>query len=187
MRVVLRPSAAEVRPAGCALVMLAFSVVFVAVAVPALPGLGAVLYLLVGAGGAVLCTVALLAYGGRLLARRPVLELDERGVRLPVPWPWPRTRDRCVPWTDVAAAVVWSTPSPRGRRALADRLAFLPSGESAGAARPDPELVALGADALPGVAAADWAVPVSARWHPGVDEVLAEVRRHELPTADLRS
>jgi hypothetical protein len=186
MKVVLRPSPAEVRPAGCALVLLAFSVVFVAVAVPALPGVGAVLYLLAGAGGVVLCGATLVARGGRLLARRPVLELDEHGVRLPVPWPWPRTRDRYVPWTDLASAVVWSTPVPRGRRTLADRLAFLPSGESAASARPNPELVALGLDSLPGVATADWAVPVSARWHPGVDEVLAEVRRHELPTADLR-
>jgi hypothetical protein len=186
MRVRRRPVPGDVRPLGYALVLLAFSAIFAVTAVPALPGVGAVLYLLIGVAGILLCTAGLAAMAGRLLARRPVLELDEEGVRLPAPWPWPRTRDRSVRWADLAAVVLWSSTDPRGRRALADRLAFLPTRESAGPAQPSAELLALGLDDLPGVATADWEIQVSGRWHPGVEEILAEARRHELPTADLR-
>jgi hypothetical protein len=186
MRVRRRPSPGDARPVGCALVLLAFSVIFAVTAVPALPGLGAVLYLLVGVAGTALCTAGLVTAAGRLLGRRPVLELDEEGVRLPAPWPWPRTRDRSVRWADLAAVVLWSSPVPRGRRGLADHLAFLPTPEGAGQARPSAELVALSLEDLPGVATADWAVDVSGGWHPGVEEILTEARRHELHTADLR-
>jgi hypothetical protein len=186
MRVLRRPVAGDARPVGCFVVLLAFSLVFTVTAIPALPGVGAVLYLVVGAAGVVLCAGALVAVCGRLLAHRPVLELDEQGVRLPATWPWSRSHDRVVPWTHLASAVIWSSPVPRGRRGLADHLAFLPSGDDAGPTPPSAELVALGLDDLPGVATAHWALPVSPGWDPGVDEVLAELRRRELPTADRR-
>jgi hypothetical protein len=175
-----------VRPAGCVLVLLAFSAVFTVTAVPALPGVGAVLYLVIGVAGVLLCLAGLVTMAGRLLARRPVLEIDERGVRLPAPWPWPRARDRSLGWADLAAVVVWSRPVPRGRRGVVDRLAFLPVRDDADGAPPSPELLALGLDDLPGVATGRWAVAVSPGWDPGVDDVLAEVRRRELPAADLR-
>lgn len=185
MRVLRRPVAADARPAGCAFVLLAFSAVFAVASVPALPGAGAVLYLLVGVAGVLLTAAGLAAMAGRILGRRPVLELDEDGIRLPAPWPWPRTRDRSLRWADLASVVVWSAPVPRGRRGLADRVAFLPVRDDGGAP-PSPELVALGLDELPGVPAERWALPVSPGWDPGVDEVLAEVRRRGLPVADLR-
>jgi len=186
MRVLRRPVAGDARPVGCFAVLLAFSLVFTVTAVPALPGVGAVLYLLVGAAGVVLCAGGLVAVCGRLLARRPVLEIDEQGVRLPAAWPWSRERDRVVRWSDLASVVVWSSPVPRGRRGLADHLAFLPANDGAGPTPPSAELLALGLDDLPGVATAHWALPVSPGWDPGLDEVLAELRRRELPTADLR-
>jgi hypothetical protein len=155
---------------------------------------GAVLYLVVGVAGTALCVAGLLTTAGRLLAHRPVLELDEHGVRLPAPWPWPRSRDRFVPWTDTAAVVLWSGATPRGRRATADRLAFLPTRETAEQAPspPSAELLALRLDeleldGLPAVATARWATTISPGWRPGVDEVLAEIRRHDLRTADLRT
>jgi hypothetical protein len=185
VRVLRRPVAGDARPAGCALVLLVFSAVFAATAVPALPGVGAVLYLLVGVAGIAACVAGLVAMAGRLIARRPVLEIDEHGVHLPAPWPWPRTRDRSLGWADLAAVVVWSRPVPRGRRGVADLLAFLPVREELGTP-PSAELVALGLGDLPGVATTRWAVAVSPGWDPGVDDVLAEIRRRELPAADLR-
>lgn len=186
MRVFRRPVAGDARTAGCALVLLVFSAVFTVTAVPALPGAGAVLYLLVGVAGVASCVAGLVAMTGRLLARRPVLEIDERGVRLPAPWPWPRARDRVLGWADLAAVVVWSRPVQRGRRGLADLVAFLPAGDEAEPTPPSAELVALGLGDLPGVATTRWAVAVSPGWDPGVDDVLAEIRRRELPAADLR-
>ncbi|MDN3352698.1 hypothetical protein [Actinomadura sp. DC4] len=188
MRVLRRPVAGDVRPVGCAFVLLVFSAVFAATAVPALPGIGAVLYLLVGVAGIVLCAAGLTATAGRLLARRPVLELDDRGVRLPAPWPWPRARDRSLGWTDLAAVVLWSTPVPRGRRALEDHLAFLPTSDGADRLGPPPsaELLALSSGDLPGVPTAHWSIPISPGWDPGVEEILAEIRRRALPATDLR-
>lgn len=183
MRVLQRPVAGDARPAGCALVLLAFSAVFTATAVPALPGVGAVLYLVIGVAGVLLCAVGLVAMAGRFLTHRPVLEIDDHGVRLPAPWPWPRAHDRALRWADLAAVVVWSRPVPRGRRGVVERLAFLPVRAEGS---PSPELLALGLDDVPGVATGRWAVTVSPGWDPGVDDVLAEVRRRELPAADLR-
>jgi hypothetical protein len=195
MRVRRRPVAADVRPAGCASVVLAFSVVFVVSAAPGLgrgSAAGAVLYVTVGVAGIVLCAGGLVTAAVRLLAGRPVLELDDQGVRLPAPWPWPRARDRFLRWADVAAVVLWSNPVPHGRRALADHLAFLPTRESAGPASPSAELHALiqaepaESARVPGVATAHWALPVSPGWDAGVEEIIAEVRRHGRPAADLR-
>ena len=188
MRVLRRPVSGDVRPVGCAFVLLVFSAIFAVAAVPALPAVGAVLYLLVGVAGVLLCTAGLAATAGRLLARRPVLELDERGVHLPTPWPWPRARDRSLGWTDLAAVVLWSSPVPRGRRALVEHLAFLPTSDGAERIQPPPsaELLALSAGDLPGVPTTHWSIQISPGWDPGVDEILAEVRRRELPATDLR-
>jgi hypothetical protein len=188
MRVVRRPVAADARPAGCVLVLLAFSVIFTVTAVPALPGVGAVLYLILGLAGGLLCAAGLVTAAGRFLGRRPVLELDEHGVRLPAPWPLPRARDRFVRWADVAAVVLWSSPVPRGRRGLAHHLAFLPTPESAGAAAPpSAELLALGLEDLPGVASTRWATPIHPGWDTGADQVIDEVRRRGLPARDART
>jgi hypothetical protein len=188
MRVLRRPVGGDVRPAGCAFVLLVFSAVFAATAIPALPRVGAVLYLLVGVAGVLLCVAGPAATAGRLLAHRPILELDEHGVRLPAPWPWPRAGDRSLGWTDLGAVVLWSSPVPRGRRTLVEHLAFLPTSEGAERIQPPPsaELLALSPEDLPGVPTTRWSIQISPGWNPGVEEVLAEVRRRELPTADLR-
>jgi hypothetical protein len=188
MRVVRRPVPADARPAGCVLVLLAFSVIFAVTAVPALPGVGAVLYLILGLAGTLLCTAGLVAAAGRLLGRRPVLELDEHGVRLPAPWPLPRARDRFVRWADVAAVVLWSSPVPRGRRAFAEHLAFLPTPESAGpSSPPSAELLALRLDDLPGVASTHWATPIHPGWDTDAEQIIAEIRRRGLPAMDART
>lgn len=187
MRVLRRPVPGDVRPVGCAVVLLVFSAVFAVAAVPSLPRAGAVLYLLVGVAGVLLCGVGLATAAGRLLARRPVLELDEDGVRLPAPWPWPRTRDRVLDWTDLASAVVWHTPSPRGRAVTG--LAFLPTTAAAERIGPPPsaEILALGLDDVPGVASARWATRIQPGWDTDAERILAEVRRHGLPAVDART
>jgi hypothetical protein len=189
MRVLRRPDPDDARPVGCALVLLAFSAVFAVAAVPSLPGAGAVLYLLVGAAGILLCTAALVTTAGRLLARRPVLELDERGVRLPAPWPWPRSRDRFLGWPDLASVVVWNGSSPRGRRALTGHVAFLPTDAAAERTLPPPsaELLALHLDHLPGVASAHWSAQIQPGWDTEAEQIMAEVRRHGRPAVDARS
>jgi hypothetical protein len=188
MRVRRRPVAGDVRPVGCAVVVLVFSAVFAAAAIPALPGVGAVLFLAVGTAGVLLCVTGLAATAGRLLARRPILELDDHGVRLPAPWPWPRARDRSLGWPDLGAVVLWSSPVPRGRRALVEHLAFLPTPGGAERSQPPPsaELLALAPEDLPGVPTTHWSLPISPGWDPGLEEVLAEVRRRERPCTDLR-
>ncbi|MGI5226082.1 hypothetical protein [Actinoallomurus sp. CA-142502] len=188
MRVLRRPVPDDARPVGCSLVLLVFSAVFAAAAVPSLPGFGAVLYLLVGVAGVLLFGAGLATAAGRFLARRPVLELDERGVRLPAPWPWPRTRDRVLDWTDLAAAIVWSTPSPRGRRTVTG-LAFLPTAAAAERTLPPPsaEILALGMDDVPGVASARWATRIQPGWDTDAERILTEVRRRGLPAVDART
>jgi hypothetical protein len=189
MRVRRRPVRSDARPAGCALVLVAFSVVFAVAAVPSLPGAGAVLFLVVGVAGALLFASGLVAMTGQVLGRRAVLELDDQGVRLPAPWPWPPARDRLLRWSDVAAAVVWNRPVPRGRRGLAEHLAFLPTAESAERSLPPPsaELLALRLDDLPGVATAHWATQIHPGWDTGTEEIIAEIRRRGLPAVDART
>jgi hypothetical protein len=189
MRVRRRPTAADARPAGCAVVLLAFSVVFAVIAIPALPGPGAVLYLLAGLAGALLCAAVLTVLAGQAMSGRAVLELDERGVRLPAPWPWPRSRDRVLAWPDVAAVVVWSGQVSRGRSGVADRLAFLPTTRCAERTGPprSPEILALGVAGLPGVATAQWSIEAVPGWDVGLDEVVAEVRDRGGTVTDVRS
>jgi hypothetical protein len=179
-----RPVRGDLRSAGCALVLVAFSVVFAVAAVPALPGAGAVLFLVVGVAGTLVFTAVLVTTAGQLLDRRPVLELDDEGVRLPAPWP--RRRDRVLTWPDVAAAVVWNRPVPRGRRGLAEYLAFLPAAEGAGVV-PSAELLALGLEDVPGVATAHWATQIHPGWDTGADEIIAEIRRRGIPAVDART
>jgi hypothetical protein len=186
MTVLRRPVASDARPVGCALVLLVFSAVFAAAAVPSLPRPGAVLFLVVGAAGIAFCTAGLLTAAGPFLTRRPVLVLDDHGVRLPAPWPWRRTRDRVLDWPDVASVVMWRTMTPRGRPAT--RVAFLPT--QAAAARCSPplsaELVALAVKDLPGVATTYWSTRVHPGWNTNADEILAEIRHHAHPTIDAR-
>lgn len=169
--------------------LVAFSVVFAAAAVPDLPGAGALLFLAVGVAGILVFAGILVSLTGQLAGGRPVLELDDRGVRLPAPWPWSRARDRFLPWPEVAAAVVWDRPVQRGRRGVTDHLAFLPTpghAERTGPP-PSPELVALRLDGLPGVTTTRWSIPVLPGWDIEVDEVIDAIRGRGLPTADARS
>ena len=189
MRVRRRPAPGDARPVGCATVLLVFSLVFAVASVPSLPGFGAVVYLLVGVAGTVLFAGGLATLAGQLLSGRPVLELDEKGVRLPAAWPWPRTRDRFLPWPDVAAAVVWSRPTGHGKRTPPGSLAFLPTSEHAEEteAAPSAELLALRPPDLPGTATEHWSLPVLPGWDSALDDVLAAVRERGVPAADTRS
>ncbi|HEX2316210.1 MAG TPA: hypothetical protein VHJ17_20890, partial [Thermomonospora sp.] len=66
---------------------------------------------------------AVLAAGG-LVSRRPVLVLDETGVRRPAAWPRPRRRDRVLPWPDVAALCLISRGVAARGSQVPDHLLF---------------------------------------------------------------
>jgi hypothetical protein len=56
-------------------------------------GFGVLATLLFAGGG-----IAMLA---QPISRRPMLEIHERGVVLPVPWPWPRSKDKALLWEEI--------------------------------------------------------------------------------------
>jgi hypothetical protein len=171
-------------------VLVAVSAAFVAGGALGLPAAGGVVALAVGVLGLVLFGGRLVATAGRALSRRPVLEADEHGVRLPAAWPWSRGRDRRLSWPDVAAVVVWSREPPRGRARPVEHVAFLPGEERAAeaGAAPGVELLALGLRDLPGAATLHWSVALPPRATVPLEAVLAEVRRlGGVPIVDARA
>jgi hypothetical protein len=144
---------------------------------------GGVLFLLLGVAGVALFGGSALAMMGGLLARRPVLEIDDAGVHRPAGWPL-RT-GRLLRWDDLAAVGAWSQgiSADRGHRQY---LAFLPRGEAdhppAGA-----EILAIKMAGVPGIAEPRWSIPVSEAWDRTIDDVVTAVRRHrDVPFADRR-
>lgn len=176
--------------AAWAAVLLAVSVAFAVSGARALPAFGGVLLLVVGVAGAALFAGRLVVVTGRAASGRPVLELDEREVRLPAAWPRSRANDRRLAWPDVAAAVVWREGMPRGRRVPPVRLSVLPTAEHAArtAPPPSPELVALRLEGVPGAATLRWSVTLPADAEADLDALLADVRRlGGIPVVDARS
>jgi hypothetical protein len=67
---------------------------------------GGVLFLLLGVAGVALFGSDALVLTGNLVARRPVLEIDDEGIRRPAGWP--RRASKLLRWDDLAAVGAWS-------------------------------------------------------------------------------
>ncbi|GAB3985879.1 hypothetical protein GCM10029978_099890 [Actinoallomurus acanthiterrae] len=184
-----RASAQGVIAATGTLVLVAVSVAFAVSGARDVTAVGGMVALAVGVAGIALFGGGLVVAAGRAVSGRPVLEVDEAGVRLPAAWPWSRSRDRRLPWPEVAAVVVWSREIPRGRQRVVEHVAFLPTEERAEGSSPPPsaELLAMGLDDVPGVATLHWSVEVSPGWDTDLATVLTEIHRRGVPTADVRS
>jgi hypothetical protein len=125
-----------------------------------------------------------LAITVNLLARRPLLEIGEEGVRRPAGWP--RRTSLLLRWDDLAGVCAWSEGLPAGR-GQCHHLTFLPRGD---AAQPDlgAEILAIKVRGVPGRPDPRWSFPVTAAWDRPVEDVVAAVRRHraDLPCVDRR-
>ncbi|WP_395111008.1 hypothetical protein [Actinomadura sp. SCN-SB] len=146
--------------------------------------------IILGTMGLVLFGAGLLGAVGRVLGRRPVLELTDEGVRRPARWPLPRRADRLLPWSRVEALAALRRGVPGTRRGEQDYLVFLPSDELVELARTAerPRLVALTLTDVPATAeAASWCFPVEPSWDAPLKEVVVQVRRRrEVPVIDRR-
>ncbi|GAA0951425.1 hypothetical protein [Actinocorallia libanotica] len=172
----LRPSFSGSGQAIGLLILLFCSLMFVVGGLADPASVGGVLFLVLGAVGTVGFGATLAVVTGHLLGRRPLLVLDGEGVRVPARWPLPRSRDRFLPWDEVAAVCAWSEGVPTGK-GLAHRLAFLPAEDSPQArGTSGAEMLRVKTQGLPGVPVLRWSVPVLAGWTVPQDEVIARVR-----------
>ncbi|HEU5158079.1 MAG TPA: hypothetical protein VFU43_13870 [Streptosporangiaceae bacterium] len=182
-RVRLRPTPRLVAQAIGRLLLTAVSALFIVGGAADPASFGGVLFLLLGVAGVAMFGSGALALLGGLVAGRPVLEIDDEGIRRPAGWPL-RT-SRLLRWDELAAVGAWSQGIPAGR-GHRQYLVFLPRGETdhpaAGA-----EIMAVKMTGVPGVAEPRWSIPVSEAWDRSVDDVVSAVRRHRrVPFADRR-
>jgi hypothetical protein len=154
-------------------------------------GARSLIVIVLGLLGLALFGAGLLGATGRVLGRRPVLELTGEGVRRPARWPLPRRGDRVLPWSRVVALAALRRGVPGTRRGEQDYLVFLPSDELAEMARTAerPRLVVLTLTDVPATAeAASWCFAVEPAWDVPLKEVVSQVRRrHEIPVIDRRT
>jgi hypothetical protein len=154
------------------------------------PGTAALIVVVLGVLGLLVFGGGLLGSAGRVLGRRPVLELTGEGVRRPARWPLPRRADRTLPWSRVVAMAALRRGLPGTRRGEQDYLVFLPSDELMEMARTAerPSLVALTLPDVPATAeAAPWCFVVEPSWDTPLKEIVVQVRRrHEIPVIDRR-
>ncbi|GAA3230863.1 hypothetical protein [Actinocorallia longicatena] len=148
---------------------------------------GGVLFITLGLIGVIGFGGVLVVVVGHLLGRRPLLVLDDEGVSVPAKWPLPRSRDRRLPWADVASVCAWSQGVPTGK-GLAHQLAFLPregsaeSRHSSGA-----EMLMIKVQGLPGVPVLRWSVRTLPGWTVKPDDVFKAVKaRTDAPFEDRR-
>lgn len=144
--------------------------------------IGAALVVKGGALDVVMGVLAIVLFGGggllaasRHLSRRPVLLLDDEGVRIPAPWPRSADDDLVIPWKDVTGVCACAKAlHHRGGTVFMHYLVFLTEEEP-------PELP-------PSPWRPEPAVRIRSTWNRTVDEVLAEARRHkpDLPFSDRR-
>ncbi|GAA3758219.1 hypothetical protein HDA32_001900 [Spinactinospora alkalitolerans] len=88
-------------------------------------------------GTVVLGTLAIVLFGGggllassSSLSRRPVLEMDDEGVCVAVPWPRNRIEDHRLPWDRIAGITAYTQKIPyQGGTAQHHYLAFVPQRE----------------------------------------------------------
>ncbi|MFC5749406.1 hypothetical protein [Actinomadura rugatobispora] len=153
-------------------------------------GTGSAVFVVLGALGLVVFGAGLLGAFGKLLGRRPLLELTDEGVRRPARWPMPRSGDRLLPWSRVTAMAAVRRGMAGTRRGEQDFLVFLPSGELLEMARTAerPQLIALTLPDVPATAeAAAWCFEVERGWDVPLKEVVVQARRrHEIPVVDRR-
>jgi hypothetical protein len=118
---------------------------------------------------------------GQALSRLPVLELHERGVVLPVAWPYPRSKDKALPWEEVASLCVYTQRvRHRGGVSRIHYLAFVPVAEVA-EERPASRFESFAAG-LAGAPSGE-AVRYSLHLRPGlsatVEQIVEEARRRK--------
>ncbi|GAB2811244.1 hypothetical protein GCM10022221_05860 [Actinocorallia aurea] len=168
-------------------ILLVCSVLFVIGGLADPASVGGVVFLLLGGTGTLAFGAVLLVLLGHLLGRRPLLVLEDEGVRIPAKWPMPRDGDRVLPWAEVASVCAWSQGVPTGK-GLAHQLAFLPVPESAQAAKVSgAEILRVKTQGLPGVAVLRWNVATLPGWTVKADDVIREVRkRTDAPFEDRR-
>jgi len=172
----LRPSFSGSGQALAVLILLFCSVMFLfgGAADPASPG--GVVFLVLGIIGTVGFGGVLVVVSGHLLGRRPLLVLDGAGVSVPAKWPLPRSRDRFLPWGEVASVCAWTDGMPGGK-GLAHRLAFLPAEDSPQARHTSgAEMLRVKTQGMAGVAVLRWSVPVMDGWTMPPNEVIKAVR-----------
>jgi hypothetical protein len=175
----LRPTRRTLAQLAGRALLAAVAAAFVAGGAADPASVGGVLFLVLGVAGLALFGGGAVALAGHLLARRPLLEIDDDGVHRPAAWP--RSR-RLLRWDDLAAVALWRQGVPAGR-SHREFLTFIPRRALAGT-----EIAAIGPAAVPAIAPPQWSLPVSAAWDHPVDEVVAAVRRHrDVPFADRRS
>jgi hypothetical protein len=179
----LRPTRRAVAQATGRVLLTAVSALFIVGGAADPASFGGVLFLVLGAAGVALFGGGALVITGGLVARRPVLEIDDEGVRRPAGWP--RRTGRLLRWDDLAAVGAWSQGIPAGR-GHRQYLTFLPRGQAAHPA-PGAEILAIKMAGVPGVAEPRWSIPVTEAWDRSVDDVVTAVRRHRtVPFADRR-
>src|SRR5690625_1462550 len=118
--------------------------------------------------------VALVMFGGGgalavspVLSPRPVLVLDNTGVRIVAPWPRLRSGDLVVPWEDLTLVRAVTRVVPhRGSTMLMHYLVFVPRGA---VYRDFP---------LPAPWEPSYAVQAHATWDHTIDEIVAESHQH---------
>lgn len=172
------------------LVLLAASVAFVAGGVRDAASLGGVVFTVLGVLGIAAFGAAVVVGAGGLISARPVLELDEDGVRRPAPWPRSRRADRLLPWPEVSALCLVRRGVPTRRRGVQDHLIFLTGEEAAEHARSaaKPQLVALTlTEPPPGVEASPWRFEPASTWDASLKDIAAEARRHGVRIIDRRA
>lgn len=165
------------------LLLSGVSVAFIVIGAADPASFGGILFLLLGVVGVAMFTSSTIAMTGTVLARRPVLEVDDEGVRRPGTRPF--RAERLLRWDDLAAVCAWSQGIPAGR-GQHHYLTFLPRGDAdqppAGA-----EILAVKVRGLPGVPEPRWSMEIGPGWDTPVEEVVTAVRRHrDVPCVDRR-
>ncbi|WP_329519659.1 hypothetical protein [Spirillospora sp. NBC_01491] len=154
-------------------------------------GAGSVVFVVLGMAGIALFGAGMMVSIGAMLARRPVLELTDGGVRRPARWPLPRRTDRTLPWERLTALTALRRGVAGARGGEQDFLVFLPTAELAAMARTAerPQLVALTLRDVPATAAATgWCFAVEPGWDATLPQIVKQVRRRNaVPVVDRRT
>jgi hypothetical protein len=188
MEVRVAPRLPGVQKITAGVIMAFASAMFVAGGATHPASFGGVLFLLLGGAGLLLCLGTAVVAAGNVVSRRPVLVLEDSGVRVPPLWPLPRSRDRVLAWADVAAVCAWVQGPPSDKKAAALGrlyLSFLPSGEGVDNGA---ELLATKVTGLGCRATLRWTARVSPGWDATIEEVVAEAAGHRAgaPFVDKR-